>query len=277
MYRVGISGWRYPSWRGDFYPVGLPQRSELAYVAERLSSVEINGSFYSLQRPTSYRRWYDETPPGFVFAVKGGRFITHMLRLRSIETAMANFFASGVLALGDKLGPFLWQLPASLPFERDRIEGLLALLPRTSTELAALGARHDDKLRPDRVDLEVRQERECRHAVEVRHPSYADPAFAELLRAHDVACVLADNAGIWPEFDLDTAAGFSYLRLHGDTELYASGYDRRSLRQWADRCGERAAGGRDVHVYFDNDAHGRAPHDAVALRRLLARPVPALR
>ncbi len=109
--RVGISGWRYAGWRGDFYPAGLPQRRELEYAAAWLTSIEINGSFYSLQRPDSYRRWRAETPDGFVFAVKGGRFITHLKRLQDVETPLANFFASGVLALGPSLGPVLWQLP----------------------------------------------------------------------------------------------------------------------------------------------------------------------
>ncbi|NKR04636.1 DUF72 domain-containing protein, partial len=109
--RVGISGWSYPGWRGDFYPPGLRQRDELAYAAERMSSIEVNGSFYSLQRPTSYAAWHDATPDDFVFAVKGGRFIPHMKRLRDVETPLANFLASGVRALRDKLGPVLWQLP----------------------------------------------------------------------------------------------------------------------------------------------------------------------
>lgn len=269
MYRVGTSGWRYAGWRGDFYPSGLPQRAELAYAAERLSSLEINGSFYSLQRPSSYQRWHDETPDDFCFAVKGGRFVTHMRRLRDVESALGNFFASGVLALGPKLGPFLWQLPARMSYDAELIDGFLSLLPRTTAEVAALGARHDEKIRTDRIDLEVRDEQPCVHALEVRHDSFADPGFARLLDRHGVACVLADNAGVWPSFDLDTAA-FSYLRLHGGTELYTSGYGPAALDAWAERCRERAQGGRDVYVYFDNDARGHAPRDACALRRRLS-------
>src|SRR3954451_20567241 len=119
--RIGISGWRYEPWRGDFYPAGLPQHQELAFAAERFDSIELNGSFYSLQRPESYERWYASVPPGFVFAIKGSRYITHMLRLREVETALANLLASGVFALREKVGPFLWQLPPTMSFDVDRL------------------------------------------------------------------------------------------------------------------------------------------------------------
>lgn len=130
--RIGISGWRYAGWRGVFYPPGLPQRQELAYASRRLDTIEINGSFYSLQRPSSYGRWRDETPDGFVFAVKGGRFVTHNKKLRDCEGPLANFFASGPLALGAKLGPILWQLPPQLAFDVGRLRDFFALLPRTT-------------------------------------------------------------------------------------------------------------------------------------------------
>src|SRR5690348_13187069 len=146
--RVGISGWRYPAWRGTFYPPGLPQREELAYAASQLTSIEVNGSFYSLQRPSSYAAWRAEATtarPGFVFAVKGPRYVTHLKRLRDVEVALANFFASGVLALGPALGPVLWQLPESLRFDADVLAAFLGLLPATTTAAAALGQRHDDK------------------------------------------------------------------------------------------------------------------------------------
>ena len=136
MTRVGISGWRYAPWRGDFYPADLPQRRELEYAASQLTSIEINGSFYSLQRPSSYAKWRSEVPDDFVFAVKGGRFITHMKRLRDIEAPLANFFASGVLALDQTLGPILWQLPANFPYDEQVLADFFALLPRTTTEAA---------------------------------------------------------------------------------------------------------------------------------------------
>src|SRR5512132_1907221 len=129
--RIGISGWRYAGWRGKFYPKGLPQHHELQFASGAFNSVEINGSFYSLQRPSSYQRWHSETPDDFVFSVKGARFITHMKKLRDIETPLANFFASGVLALREKLGPILWQLPPNLGFDAERLRGFFGALPRT--------------------------------------------------------------------------------------------------------------------------------------------------
>ena len=262
--RVGISGWTYPAWRGDFYPRGLPHRRELEYAATRLSSVEINGSFYSLQRPSSYQRWHDATPDDFVFAVKGGRFITHLKRLRDVEAPLANFFASGVLALGAKLGPVLWQLPERLSFDPDVLDAFLTLLPRTTGEAAALAERRDDRLADDRVDTTVRVERPIRHAVEPRSKTFDDERFFEILAAHRVGCVLADTAGRWPVLDRRTS-DLRYVRLHGDRELYASGYTPAALDLWADRCRHWLADGEDVVVYFDNDAKGFAPHDAVSL------------
>jgi len=262
--RIGVSGWRYPRWRGDFYPKGLPQRLELTYAAERMSAVELNGSFYSLQRPTSYAAWSAGVPDGFLFAVKGGRFITHMKKLAGVETALANFFASGVLALGDKLGPVLWQLPERLAFDEERLEGFFALLPRTTAEAAALAERHDDKLAEDRVLTKASSDRPVRHALEPRHPSFQSAGARELLRRNDICMVVADSAGRWPQMP-DATSDFRYVRLHGETELYASGYTDESLDRWADQCRRWLDEGHDVHVYFDNDAKGHAPHDALRL------------
>jgi uncharacterized protein YecE (DUF72 family) len=267
--RVGISGWRYAGWRGDFYPKGLPQRRELEYAASELTSVEINGSFYSLQRPSSYQRWHDETPEDFVFAVKGGRFITHLKRLRDIEAPLANFFASGVLALGAKLGPVLWQLPERLTFEADVLDAFLAQLPRTTTEAAVLAERHDARLSGDRADTRVRIDQRLRHAVEARSKTFATDEFYAVLAAHDIGCVLADTAGRWPVLDRRTS-DLRYVRLHGDKELYASGYTAAALDRWAERCRGWMADGEDVVVYFDNDAKGFAPHDARALLERLS-------
>jgi uncharacterized protein YecE (DUF72 family) len=266
--RVGISGWRYPAWRGDFYPKGLAQRRELEYAAQRLTSIEINGSFYSLQRPSSYAAWRAETPDDFVFAVKGGRYVTHLKRLVDVDAALANFFASGVLALGPKLGPFLWQLPETLRFDADVLGDFLARLPRSTTDLAALAARHDDKLAGDRALTTADADAPVRHALEFRSPTFAVAEAFDVLRRHGVACVLADTAGRWPRVDQDTAA-FRYVRLHGDRELYASGYDDRSLARWAATCRGWADIGQDVFVFFDNDIKGYAPHDAMRLIDLL--------
>ena len=267
--RVGISGWSYPAWRGDFYPRGLVHRRELAYAAERMGSVEVNGSFYSLQRPSSYAQWRDQTPEGFVLAVKGGRFITHLKRLRDVETPLANFFASGVLALGPKLGPVLWQLPERVTFDPDLLAAFLDLLPRTVGEAAALARRHDAKVPDDRAVTRAPRGlagRRIRHALEFRHPSFCTDEAVGVLRAHDVATVVADTAGRWPMAEAVTS-DLVYVRLHGDTELYASGYDDAALDAWAARC-RGWAEHADVVVYFDNDARGHAPHDAV---RLIAR------
>ncbi|MDP9822473.1 DUF72 domain-containing protein [Nocardioides massiliensis] len=261
--RVGISGWTYAGWRGDFYPEGLVQRRELAYAAARLSSIEINGSFYSLQRPTSYARWRDETPDDFVFAVKGGRYITHMLKLRGVETALANFFASGVLGLGSKLGPVLWQLPARLPFDAERMADFYRMLPRTTGEAAELATRHDDKVPEDRALTTTDEDRPLRHALEFRSESFCTDESFDLMAEHDIACVVADTAQKFPMATRRTT-DLVYVRLHGDTELYTSGYSSDALDRWAQRCHDWAEDA-DVVVYFDNDAKGFAPHDAMAL------------
>jgi uncharacterized protein YecE (DUF72 family) len=266
--RVGISGWRYAPWRGVFYPKDLPQRRELEYAAERLGSVEVNGSFYSLQRPQSYRTWAEQTPDDFVFAVKGGRFITHMKRLADVHVPLANFFAQGVLALGPKLGPVLWQLPPTMRYDPELLSSFFELLPRSRSGAAELARGHDHRL-DGRSFLEVSQDGPVRHALEVRHPSFLDPELPDLLRDHDVALVVADTAGKYPVLDAVTS-DFVYVRLHGDTELYVSGYEEAALESWADRIRGWATD-RDVYVYFDNDAKVRAPVDAMNLITLLQR------
>ena len=188
--RIGISGWTYPPWRGAFYPPGLPQREELRYVAERMNSVEINGSFYALQRRSSFEAWAASVPEDFVFAVKGGRFITHMKKLSGIETPLANFFASGVLALDQKLGPILWQLPPNLGFDADRMDAFFAQLPRTAGSAAKIAANHDQRVPDDHALIKAAHPRQrLRHAVEVRHESFRTP---RVLRAAPPA---QDRAG----------------------------------------------------------------------------------
>jgi uncharacterized protein YecE (DUF72 family) len=263
--KVGISGWTYDGWRRAFYPEGLPRRLELAHVAERLGSVEINGSFYSLQRPTSWTRWRSETPESFVFAVKGGRYITHVRRLRDVEVPLATFLASGVLALGPKLGPLLWQLPPQLAYDEARLTAFLELLPRTTGAALELARRFDpERLKPDRVLIETDADRPLRHAVEVRHPSFAAAEPIALLRRHDVALVVADSAGKWPHLE-EVTSSFVYVRLHGAEELYTSGYTDAALDEWAIKIAAWRDAGLDVFVYFDNDVKVRAPYDAMAL------------
>jgi len=284
--RVGISGWTYAPWRGNFYPAGLLQADELSYASRQVDTIEINGTFYALQRPDSFARWYDETPEGFVFAVKGPRFITHVRRLREIETPLANFFASGVLRLEEKLGPLLWQFPPSFRFSSERLDNFLSLLPRDTEAAAALAERRSEWL-AERAWARTERRRELRHAIEIRHQSFLDPAFMTLLRRYRVVLVFADSAA-WPYAE-DVTADFVYLRLHGSEELYASGYSDEALDHWAARIklwaqglepndarliapdGDPAPqGGRDVFVYFDNDAKVRAPVDARSLRARVA-------
>ncbi|MEY2492813.1 MAG: hypothetical protein QOH24_1764 [Verrucomicrobiota bacterium] len=282
--RVGISGWNYKGWRGVFYPKGLPQRQELEFASCALNSIEINGSFYSLQRPESYRRWHGETPAGFLFSVKGARFITHMKKLR-IEVPLANFFASGVLALEEKLGPILWQFPPNFGWNPQRFREFFELLPRSNKEAATIARRHDSKLKT-RAWLKIGQERPLRYCVEIRHPSFLVSEFFDLLREFNIAFVFADTAGKWPYAE-DLTSDFVYCRLHGDTQLYTSGYSASALDWWAHRLrlwrqrrqpkNATLVSGptkgktkpHDVFVYFDNDAKVHAPFDAQQLAQRL--------
>lgn len=275
---VGISGWRYAPWRGVFYPEGLPQREELAFASRALPSIEINGSFYSLQKPAYYAAWGRATPEDFVFSVKGSRYITHMLRLKEPEKAMARFFGSGLLALGPKLGPVLWQFPPNFKFDEERFRRFLELLP-PDTGKAGDFARSRRELQPGGAPVDSSP---LRYAVEIRHDSFRTPRFVDLLRRNNVALVVADTAGKWPYLEEPTG-DFMYLRLHGDVELYASGYTDKALDRWADRIRAWSRGrepadahrvtarpaprraSRDVYCYFDNDAKVKAPFDARTL------------
>ncbi|GAB3595016.1 DUF72 domain-containing protein [Angustibacter peucedani] len=270
--RVGISGWTYAPWRGDFYPKGLPHRRELEHAASKLRTIEVNGTFYALQQPASFASWRRQVPEGFVFSVKGPRFITHMKRLRDVRVPLANFYASGPLALGDALGPSLWQLPATFPFDGEVVDAFLSLLPRTTAAAAALAAEHDQRVAEAFLDAGV--DRPLRHALEARHASFGEPAALGLLERHGVAAVVADTARTWPTIEAVTA-DFVYARLHGDVELYASGYSSSALDAWADKVRGWTETGLDAYVYFDNDAKGFAPHDAIGLAmRLGAGPGP---
>ncbi|KID31746.1 DUF72 domain-containing protein [Prauserella rugosa] len=278
--RIGTSGWVYPPWRGTFYPKGLPQRRELEYLSRRLNTVEINGSFYSLQRPERYRSWFEQVPDDFVFSVKGGRFITHMKRLRDVTEGLANFFASGVLALEHKLGPVLWQLPARTAFDAELLSGFFGELPRSTGAAAELARDHNTVRFAPHTSVE--RDRRVRHALEVRHPSFATAEAVDLLREHDIGLVVTDSAGEWPRLE-DVTADFVYVRLHGAEELYASGYPDSELAEWADKVLAWRSGrsprsdhtvapaarrrSRDVFVYFDNDRKAKAPGDAITLAR----------
>jgi len=285
--RIGISGWRYKGWRGVFYPPKLQQRLELGFASHTFNTIEINGTFYSLQHHTSFERWARETPENFLFSIKGSRFITHMKKLRGIDQAFANLLASGLLALGPKLGPILWQFPPQMRFDPDRFRDFFHLLPRTTTAAARLAQRCDDRMLPRSV-LQAPVDIPLRHTVEIRHESFATPAFIDLLREHDIGLVVADTPD-WPLL-LDATSSLVYLRLHGSEQLYFSNYTDVALDLWAQRILTWARGGtptadhpdlgsarrihpnlaptepRDVFVYFDNDAKVHAPFDAQNLR-----------
>jgi uncharacterized protein YecE (DUF72 family) len=283
--RIGISGWRYAPWRKVFYPPDLTQKRELEFASRVLPTIEINGSFYGLQRPASYLAWYDQTPDNFVFSVKANRYVTHVLRLENVESAMANFFASGLFHLKEKLGPILWQFPPSLRFEPERFERFLALLPHDTEAAVEFAARHRQGS-DERVYLGTDRKRPLRHAIEIRHKSFETPAFVDMLLRYKAALVIADTAGKWP-YREDVTADFIYMRLHGAEELYASGYTDEALDRWARRIEAWSQGRqpedaqliadrrapprrktRDVYCYFDNDIKVRAPFDA---RKLLGR------
>jgi uncharacterized protein YecE (DUF72 family) len=280
--RVGISGWTYAPWRGVFYPKGLKREEELGYAASHFRTIEINGTFYGMQRPDAFESWAHQVPTDFVFAVKAPRYITHILRLRDPRVALANFIASGLLRLDIHLGPVLWQFPPNFRFDPKRIEPFLRMLPQDTEAAAALGRRHDNRLRAP-AWLEVGTGRSMRHAFEIRHDSFRCQEFIDLLRAHDVALVCADSVA-WPRL-MDITSDFVYCRLHGSEQLYASGYDNVALDEWARRINgwargeepedaERAGGKarprrRDVFVFFDNDRKVRAPANAMELIRRL--------
>jgi len=282
MIRIGISGWRYAPWRGTFYPQGWPQRRELEFASRVLSSIELNGSFYRLQTPANYARWHAATPPDFIFSIKGSRAITHERRLQNTEGLVADFFASGIFNLKEKLGPILWQLPPSLPYDHETLESFLKSLPRNLTEaLARPGRTRKPKAGEGQLGGEIRQP--LRHCLEVRHASFRQESFVELLRKQGIGLVIADAAGKWPYFE-NLTADFVYIRLHGDEKLYSSGYTETALNQWAARIrawseGRTPVDGhgissksgapatmRDVYCYFNNSIKVESPFNA---RRLI--------
>lgn len=286
--RIGISGWRYAPWRKHFYPAGLAQRCELEYASRAVNSIEINGSFYALQTPERYANWHNETPADFVFSVKAPRFITHIKRLRDIETPLANFFASGIFQLKKKLGPILWQFPPNFKFNSELFEAFLKSLPHTGSAAKKLAQACDEKWQQNGY-LKIPARYHLRHAVEIRNQSFVNEDFIKLLRKYKVALVVADTAGKWPYAE-DVTSDFIYMRLHGDEELYSSGYGEVALRRWQQRITAWSQGHeppdpvlisgkapqdsrkraitaeRDIYCYFDNDVKVHAPYDA---RKLL--------
>lgn len=283
---IGVSGWNYKEWRGDFYPAELPIKRQLSHATHVFNSIEINGSFYSLLTPAAYRRMRDESPHPYVFALKGSRFITHNKKLRDAQTPLANYFASGPLVLGDKLGPIVWQLAGNTRFDAERVDEFLGLLPRDTVAASRLARQHDDRVKGRNFTRAVGRHR-IRHALEVRNPTFFTPELVRIVRRHGIALVISDSAD-WPMTE-EITAGYVYIRLHGSEKTYFSRYDQRALTHWADRIDRWQGGGepadarritdlqpprregRDVYVYFDNTAHGNAPRDALRLAEMLSR------
>ena len=257
MIRVGIGGWTFAPWRGTFFPKGLPHVQELAHASRRLTAIEINGTFYRTQSPASFRKWRDETPDGFVFAVKGHRFVTNRKVLAEAGPSVETFVGSGLTELGDKLGPINWQLAATKRFDPADIGAFLKLLP------------------PERDGIRIR------HAIEVRHESFACPEFVDLARHHGVAIVYADH-DTYPGIP-DPTAGFTYARLQRSRESEPDGYPAAELDGWAEAAAawaegkvpaglaatgpvpKPASGDRDVFVFFISGDKVKAPAAATAL------------
>jgi uncharacterized protein YecE (DUF72 family) len=277
--RLGTAGWVFEPWRKSYYPEGLKQKDELAYSSARLGNIEINATFYSHQKAASFQNWASQVPPGFVFTVKGHQLVTHIKRLKDIELPLANFFASGVMALGDKLGPFCWQLPGNSKYDPERMETFLSLLPQTPEALVALAAKTDYGKNPPYLDATGITR--VRHAIEVRHESFADPRFIDQLRAHNVALVVADTAD-WPY--ADQTADFAYARLQGapGKKSYSPAErDQRAgwLRAWSEgkpaegaplvAAADAAPADRDVFAFFVSTDKENAPHNARAVMATL--------
>jgi uncharacterized protein YecE (DUF72 family) len=244
--RVGIGGWNYAPWRGEFYPDGLVQKRELEYASSKLGSIEINSTFYGLQKPATFATWHARTPAGFVFSVKGPRFVTQRRELSSAGESIGRFLDSGVLLLQEKLGPINWQLAPEKPFDAADVDAFLAMLPKKLAGIA------------------------LRHAIEVRHPSFVTPVFPALARKHGVAIVLAGDSE-YPEI-AEATASFAYVRMMGTKARPKDGYAGGDLDAWAERARGWAAGGREVFLYVISGHKVRNPAAAMALIRRL--PVP---
>lgn len=263
---VGMSGWTYEPWRGTFYPKGLSQKKELEYASQQVTSIEVNGTFYSLQKPDSFLRWHDETPENFVFSIKGNQYITHIRRLKDVKEPLCNFLASGLLCLKDKLGPILWQFPPSVVLKDDRFEQFLRMLPHDTKSAAKLAKQHTAKV-DGRAYTKAHGDQPLRHAFEFRHPSFANKKFLDLLRKHNVALVLAHSGLTWDYLE-EFTADFFYARMHGQEPEYQKGYPEKFLTSWAKKVKSWSAR-KDGYVYFDTEAKEHAPREAIKLLELL--------
>lgn len=268
--RTGTAGWVFAPWRGTFYPEGLPQKNELAYASSRLGTIEINATFRATQKPDSFAKWAGQAREGFVFSIKGPQLITHIKRLKNCTQEIANFFASGPLALGPKLGPFVWQLPPHLSYNRDVLTGFLELLPRTPEQYVALASTADGRLKTPPY-LSTEGVGSIRHAIEMRNASFDVPEVNQLLGQFNVARVIADTAEN-PSRDL--TADFAYCRLQGPPRGDGEGYHIGDLAEWAMTAQHWADSGKDVFAYFVHEDKLHAPANAIALRKALKITLP---
>ena len=277
--RIGISGWVYKNWDGVFYPSWVKKSKKLEFASRVFSTIEINGTFYSLQNKKNYEKWYRQTPDDFIFSVKANRYITHIKKLKNVKTSIANFFSSGPLALKEKLGPILWQCPPGLIFEAKKIEDFLKILPKNFKDAIKLCSKAD--IPKKEQYLKYVKNFKIKHALEVRNITFVNSDFINLLRKYNVALVFSDNTGLWPYFE-DVTSDFIYIRLHGHSKMYTSRYDQKSLNLWSKKIDSWRKGHqpknkntitkdkialkeRDVFVYFDNDKKIFAPSNAMEL------------
>jgi len=265
---VGISGWTFPGWRGTFYPEDLSQKKELSYASRQLNSIEINGTFYSLQKPETFQRWYQQAPDNFQYAVKAPQYITHIRRLKEVEEPLANFFASGLLCLKEKLGPILWQFPPNVMLKDDRFEIFLSLLPQNAKTATRLARKHGDKVE-GRAHTKAEGITQIRHAFEFRHKSFLNKDFLERLRAHNVAFVFAHEGGERAPYTEEPTADFIYARLHGEGKRYKKGYPDKDLSEWASKVNQWNRKGLEAFVYFSNEAKVYSPVGAIKLLKRL--------
>ncbi|MDB5623334.1 MAG: hypothetical protein JWR39_1897 [Devosia sp.] len=268
--RTGTAGWVFEPWRGTFYPDGLVQKRELAWSSSRLGTIEINATFRANQKPASFGKWAAETREGFVFSVKGPQLVTHIRRLRNCRAELANFFASGPLALGAKLGPFIWQLPPNLALDLAVLETFLALLPRTGADYVALAQDADERLKTPPF-LDTAGIGPIRHAIEARHPSWDVPQARALLARHNTALVISDTPA-QPARAL--TADWAYCRLQGPARPDATGYTPADIADWAEQIRSWDAAGHDVFALFVHEDKLHAPANAIALRQALGITLP---
>ncbi|MEO5805882.1 DUF72 domain-containing protein [Devosia sp.] len=268
--RTGTAGWVFEPWRGVFYPDGLVQKNELAFASSRLGTIEINATFRANQKPASFAKWAGEARAGFVFSIKGPQLVTHIKRLKNCEIELANFFASGPVALGEKLGPFVWQLPPNLSFDAGALGTFLAMLPKTTADYVALATKADGRLKSEPY-LDTKGVGAIRHAIEVRNASFDTAAARDLLHAHNVALVIADTM---EQPGRELTADFAYCRLQGPARADAAGYLPADIANWATQVKTWTDAGRDVFAYFVHEDKLHAPANAVALGQALGINLP---